>query len=87
MDKINIPVIDYITFVLISIISVVATGILPISVGGLGVREGTFVVLMATIAGVSHEIAFVISLSGYLVKNLIPALIGMIISFKKESLL
>ena len=82
----SIPI-DYITLVLISIISVVATGILPISVGGLGVREGTFMFLMATIAGVSHEIAFVISLSGYLVKNLIPALIGMIISFKKESLL
>ena len=50
----SIPI-DYITLVLISIISVVATGILPISVGGLGVREGTFVFLMA------FKILFVIS--------------------------
>ncbi|MCK4347606.1 MAG: flippase-like domain-containing protein [Thermoplasmatales archaeon] len=72
--------IPYFLFVLISIISVIISNVLPISIGGLGIREGTFVFLMSKF-GVDPEIAFVISLSGFMVKILIPGLIGLIISF------
>lgn len=78
--SINIP---YHVFILISIISVVATGILPISIGGLGVREGTFVFLLS-MYGIAPSIAFVISLGGYLVKMLIPGMIGVFFSFGAE---
>lgn len=74
-----------IEFILLSIVSVIIANVIPLSIGGLGVREGTFVVLLSTY-GVPFEIAFVLSLSGFLVKNLIPGLIGLIISlFERES--
>jgi uncharacterized protein (TIRG00374 family) len=76
--------IPFITFILIAIISVIATGILPISVGGLGVREGTFVYLLYEFGGVEPRIAVVVSLGGYLVKMVIPAIVGMILSFKDK---
>ena len=69
-------------FFLIHTISVIAAGLIPISIGGLGVREGTFVVLMAPF-GVETYIAFVISFSGFLVKGLIPTVIGMFLSFRE----
>jgi len=75
--SINVPLL---TFISISIISAVVAGVLPISIGGLGIREGTFVLLLSKF-GVNPEIAFVISLSGFMVKILIPGLIGLIISF------
>jgi uncharacterized protein (TIRG00374 family) len=75
--SIHIP---YLPFVLISIISVIISNVIPISVGGLGVREGAFVIMLASY-GVPYDIAFVLSLAGYLVKNLIPGLFGIIISF------
>lgn len=77
--------IPYIEFILLSVVSVIIANVIPLSVGGLGVREGTFVVLLNTY-GIPFEIAFVLSLSGFLVKNLIPGLVGLIISlFEKES--
>ena len=76
--------ISYPIFLLIHTISIVTVSILPISIGGLGVREGAFVFLLA-FYGVKPEIAFVISLSGYLVKTLVPSLCGMFLSFKKEN--
>ena len=77
--------IPYFEFILLSIVSVIIANVIPLSIGGLGVREGTFVVLLSTYQ-VPFEIAFVLSLSGFLVKNLIPGLIGLIISlFEKES--
>lgn len=80
--SISIP---YGEFILLSIVSVIISNIIPLSIGGLGVREGTFVVLLSTY-GVSFEVAFVLSLAGFLVKNLIPGLVGLIISiFEKES--
>jgi glycosyltransferase 2 family protein len=80
--SISIP---YIEFILLSIVSVIIANVIPLSIGGLGVREGAFVVLLSTY-GVSFEIAFVLSLGGFLVKNLIPGLIGLIISIlDKES--
>ena len=75
--------ITFYEFILISIISVVISNILPISIGGLGIREGAFVFLLSKF-GVQSEIAFVISISGFLVKILIPGLIGLIISFRKK---
>lgn len=78
---VNVPLLD---FILINGIAMAATGILPISVGGLGVREGAFVYLFTTVYGVAPQIAFVISLSGFVVKMLMPALIGMVLSFRKD---
>ena len=76
--SIDIP---YITFMLISVVAVVVSNVLPISIGGLGVREGAFVVLLAAF-GVQPQTAFVISLSGFLVKVLLPGLVGLPISLK-----
>ena len=42
---------------------------LPISIGGLGVREGTFVVLLGQLASVPRSLAVSISLVGYLVNT------------------
>ena len=78
--SINISIFE---FIFISIISVVISNILPISIGGLGIREGTFVYLLSKF-GVVSEVAFVISLSGFLVKILIPGFIGLIISLRKK---
>jgi uncharacterized membrane protein YbhN (UPF0104 family) len=75
--------IPYIIFLLLHTLSVVAYGLLPISIGGLGVREGIFVFLLLPF-GVAAEVAFVISFSGYIVKMIIPALLGMFLSFKER---
>jgi uncharacterized protein (TIRG00374 family) len=77
--SVNIP---YIDFIFINVIAVVVIGILPISVGGLGIREGIYVYLLGTY-GVSPGVAFAISFSGYLVKMLVPAIAGLTLSFKK----
>jgi len=76
--NLNIPIMD---FILISIISVIATGMLPISISGIGVREGVFVV-MATSYGVSSDVAIVISLAGFIVKSLILSIVGFVLSIK-----
>jgi len=78
--SIDIP---YVTFVLISIISVIATAIIPLSVGGLGIREGTFMFILASY-DVPLQTAFVISLSGYFVKMLFPSVVGLVLSFKEK---
>lgn len=70
--------IPYPQFIIASVVSVVIATAIPVSIGGLGVREGTFVLLLAQY-GVSSEIAFVLSLSGFLVKNFIPGVIGLIL--------
>jgi uncharacterized protein (TIRG00374 family) len=74
-------------FLLIHTIAGVAIIILPISIGGLGVREGAFVYILYNFYGIPVDIAFVISLSGFIVKMLIPAMLGMALSFKKKSIL
>jgi len=71
-------------FILISILALIATAILPISIGGLGVREGAFMYMLYVIYGVEYNIAFVISLSGYFVKMLIPSILGAAFSFRKN---
>jgi len=75
----NVP---YIDFIFINITAVVVVGIIPISVGGLGIREGIYVYLLGTY-GVSPGVAFTISFSGYLVKMLVPSIVGLLISLKK----
>lgn len=81
----NIEVSFYI-IILASIIATIFTAIIPISAGGLGVREGVFVFLMSSF-GVDPDVAFVISLGGFIVKIVIPSVIGLIISLiKKEEL-
>ena len=72
--------IPFYIFILMSIIAAMA-GSLPISIGGLGIREGMLVYLLASY-GVTAEIAFVIALSGFLVKKLLPGLIGLPLSYK-----
>ena len=78
--SIDIP---FFTIIFISIIASIVIGLLPISIGGLGVREGTFVVLLASY-GVPKEIAVVISLSGFIVKMVIPGIAGAILSFGEK---
>jgi uncharacterized protein (TIRG00374 family) len=78
--SINIP---YIHFIFLSFISVALSHVLPISIGGLGIREGIFIYLLSEF-GVIPEIAFVISLSGFIVKLLIPGLIGLMIPLKEN---
>jgi uncharacterized protein (TIRG00374 family) len=82
--SINIP---FHMFLLIHTMSVVIIVILPISIGGLGVREGLFVYLLGSLYGIPPYISVVISLSGYIVKRLIPAITGMILTFKKDKIL
>lgn len=64
--------------------SVMATstivGLLPISFGGLGVREGAMVYLLGLL-GINTAAALTISVVAYLIAKLIPATIGAIISF------
>lgn len=52
--------------------------ILPISLAGLGVREGAYIQLFGLI-GVREEIAFAISLLVYVIGNIIPGLFGGVI--------
>jgi len=75
--------IPYLTFLMLHTLSVIAYSLIPISIGGLGVREGAFVFLLLPF-GVEAEIAFVISLCGYIVKMIIPTLLGMFFSFKER---
>ena len=74
--------IPYIYFIFLSLISVALSHVLPISIGGLGIREGIFIYLLSEF-GVIPQIAFVISLSGFIVKLLIPGLIGLIIPLRE----
>ena len=82
-QALNIPV-EYHIFLLIHTISVVIVGLMPISVGGIGIREGALVFLLSAF-GVEAQIAFVISLSGFFVKMIVPAIAGMLISLRKEN--
>ena len=70
-------------FLLLHTISVIAAGIVPITVAGLGVREGMLVFLLIPF-GVEAQTAFVISFSGFIIKVLVPAIAGMVFSFKEK---
>ena len=69
--SINIP---FYQFILIYTISFIA-GIIPISIGGIGVREGIFILILSKF-GVDPQSSFVISIVGYSLTNLIPGIIG-----------
>jgi uncharacterized protein (TIRG00374 family) len=75
--------ISYVVFVLISIVCVTISNLLPFSIGGLGIREGAFVVILSYY-NVAPAVAVVISLSGYIVKIIVPSIIGLILSFKEK---
>ncbi|MCD6448344.1 MAG: flippase-like domain-containing protein [Thermoplasmata archaeon] len=77
--NIDIP---FLHFVLIYPISSLI-GMIPITVSGLGTREGALIHLLA-IYGVSPEIAVAISLSGYIITYLIPSIIGGIFAMMHE---
>lgn len=78
--SIDIP---YTTFILIKLISVFVTGILPITIAGLGLREYIFVKLLIPY-GITSDIAITISLSGFIVSTLLPALFGATFAFKER---
>ena len=75
--------ISYPLFIFVHTISIIAIGLLPISIGGFGIREGSFVILLLAF-GVKQEVAFVISLAGVIVKLVIPSIVGMIIAFREN---
>lgn len=77
--SINIP---FHQFMLIYMISFIA-GIIPISIGGLGVREGTLVLLLIKF-NVAPDVSFVISIIGFLLTNLIPGIIGWGLSINQK---
>jgi len=74
--------INFIMLIFIIIISIILSDALPISIGGLGVREGILVLLLSAF-GVQPQVAFAISLSGYIVKQIIPGLVGWIYVIKE----
>jgi len=78
--SINIP---FTSFIFIHTISLIAVALMPVTIGGLGVREGAMVYMLLSF-GVKPEISFVISFCGFLVKLLTPAIIGLFISFKEK---
>ena len=76
---IDIPILK---FILVYIISFIA-GIIPISTGGLGVREGALVFVLSVFS-VNPQIAFVVSILGFVLTNLIPGSIGGFYSLKQK---
>lgn len=54
-------------------------GLLPISFGGLGTREGTTVFLLGLFS-VSINQAFTLSISSYIIAKFLPALVGSILT-------
>ena len=80
---INIP---YFSFILIYPIASLI-GLIPITISGFGTREGTLIQLF-TIYGISQDTTVAISLVGYIVTMLCPAIAGGILSLvrkKKQS--
>jgi uncharacterized protein (TIRG00374 family) len=76
--SIDVPVISFILIYYISLI----VGLLPISVGGLGLREGILVVILL-LFGVPPATTFVISLCSHIIGNIIPGFIGGFILIRK----
>ncbi len=58
-------------------------GALPISIGGLGVREGAFVLMLGQLSGVAQPLAFSVSLAGYLMNTSLGLLGAAILPFFK----
>jgi uncharacterized protein (TIRG00374 family) len=75
--------VPYLIFVLITIVCVTISTLLPVTIGGLGIREGAFVVILSHY-NVAPAVAVVISLSGFIVKIVVPSMIGLVLSFKEK---
>lgn len=75
--SVEIPIIS---IIFVNIMASTIVIVLPVTIGGLGLREGAFVVLLG-LYGVSPSVAFAISFIGFLVKIFIPGLIGVVLSF------
>jgi glycosyltransferase 2 family protein len=69
------------TFLWVYMISATASMALPISIGGLGVREGVFITIFK-ILGVAESTSMAISLGGLVVRTVIPTFIGIILSLQ-----
>jgi len=70
----------YLDFVLINAITFVIAA-LPISIGGIGVREGAFVSLLGAIWLVPEATSFAVSFISFLIVILLPAIAGLFYSF------
>lgn len=72
--------IGFLEFLAVHMISMVFTIILPISVGGLGIREAPFVEMLGRLGlAVGTGTAMAISLGGFIIKSVIPSFIGLTI--------
>jgi uncharacterized protein (TIRG00374 family) len=76
--SVNIPILSFVFIYYISLIA----GLIPVSVGGLGLREGTLVFLLL-IFGVPPAITFVISLYSHIIGNIFPGFIGGLLLVRK----
>jgi len=72
--------VPYLPFVLINSITFVIAA-LPISIGGIGVREGAFVSLLGAIWLVPQATCFAVSFISFLIVILVPAIAGLFYSF------
>jgi uncharacterized protein (TIRG00374 family) len=79
--SINIQIIHFIFIYYIASI----IGLLPLSIGGLGLREGSLVVLLI-LFGVPPATTFVISLSSHIIGNIIPGFIGGLLLMRRTYL-
>lgn len=71
--------IPYLYFLLLFPIANVA-GFIPITFGGLGTRELTAILLFSTIFAISQESVFVFTLLGFVITDVVTALVGFILS-------
>jgi len=74
--------ISYPIFIIIMAIGSLV-GLLPISFGGLGTREGTVVFLLGLFGVVASQ-SFALSISAYVIAKFFPALVGLILVFNNK---
>ena len=73
--SIDIPLLEFIlVYAIASLI-----GLIPVTVSGLGTREGTLIHLLA-IYGIAEQDAVAISLAGYVITYLLPSIMGGVLS-------
>lgn len=77
---IAIPLADFVFIYPVAVL----IGLIPITISGFGTREGVLITLLG-VYGVAREVAVAISLSGYIVTLLIPAIVGGIFSVTREA--
>ena len=75
-----VPLADFVLLYPVAVL----LGLIPITVSGFGTREGVLITLLG-IYDVAREVAVAISLSGYIITLLIPAVIGGIFSVTWET--